>query len=341
MVNALSVTPQMAGVRVFLANLIRELAVQVEEPARIQILCTEENLQALPLPAGVQTLSVGERRGSRVRRVISEIFLTRRWIGDASRTVLLSPSAAASAFVRAPQIVVIQSSLMLPSVRAQLSSVEIPGSIVTRLGHSFLLHWSLRKARAVIAVSNFVAREIVASFPFAEPKLAVVYEGVDRRVFSGPSVAAVGADSPYLLLVGTLYRYKNVDRAIEALAHLRGAADVPPDLRLKVVGKDPDGRQRARLLAVASDVGVGSSIDLVGPVDQRTVRSLYWGAAALVFPSRIESFGLPVLEAMSAGTPVVCSNRGALPEVAGEAAEVVDCDHDAQELAQAVRRVMT
>jgi glycosyltransferase involved in cell wall biosynthesis len=59
-----------------------------------------------------------------------------------------------------------------------------------------------------------------------------------------------------------------------------------------------------------------------------------------LFPSRVESFGLPVLEAMSAGTPVVCSNRGALPEIAGEAGLVVDCD-SVQELAQAARRVVT
>jgi glycosyltransferase involved in cell wall biosynthesis len=273
---------------------------------------------------------------------LAEVVLAGRWIPDDHHTVLLSPSAAATAGVRLPQIVVVQSSLMLPSVRAQLRGSEIPASILKRAGHTLLLRWSLRRARVVVAVSRFVAREITASYPFAAPKLEVVYEGVDRGLFSRPKPGAEGAkrEPPYFLTVGTLYRYKNTDKAIEALACLRDAADVPRDLGLKIVGRDPDGKQKERLEAIAGRFEVTSRVEMLGPVEHSSMSRLYREATGLIYPSRVESFGLPLLEAMSAGTPVVCSSRGALPEIAGDAGLVVDCDN-VEVIAQALRRLVT
>ncbi|MDP9490995.1 MAG: glycosyltransferase family 4 protein [Actinomycetota bacterium] len=167
----------------------------------------------------------------------------------------------------------------------------------TRTYSSFLLPRIVRAAARVIAVSEFTAAEAVELLGADESRLRVVPNGV------GPPFQPEGpaAEGEYALAVGTVEPRKNLPRA--ALAAERAG------IELRVVGPSGWG-----------DVGIES----LGFVDDEELARLYRGAQCLVYPSLYEGFGLPVLEAMACGTPVVTSNSGATAEIAGDAAVLVD-----------------
>ncbi|MGD1997205.1 MAG: glycosyltransferase family 1 protein, partial [Anaerolineae bacterium] len=135
---------------------------------------------------------------------------------------------------------------------------------------------------------------------------------------------------PYVLSVGTLQPRKNYIRLMRAFAELR-----PDGHKLIIAGGE--GWLCEPILAEAEKHG--DRIRMLGFVEESDLPALYRGAALFAFPSLYEGFGLPVLEAMACGVPVVCSNVSSLPEVAGEAALLTD-PHDEEALAEAMQRVL-
>jgi glycosyltransferase involved in cell wall biosynthesis len=163
----------------------------------------------------------------------------------------------------------------------------------------FVVPRSARRAARVLAVSERTKADLIELYRIPEGKIAVTPHGVDLAVGPGER----GADS-YLLFVGAIQQRKNPLAAAEAAAEL--------GLPLVVAGPVRDVRLARELERRGAD--------LRGYVDKRSLADLYRGAAALVLPSRYEGFGLPVLEAMACGTPVVAEPDPALREVAGDAA---------------------
>jgi glycosyltransferase involved in cell wall biosynthesis len=126
---------------------------------------------------------------------------------------------------------------------------------------------------------------------------------------------------PFLLYAGSVRRHKNVPRLVEAFAVAREQLAADPryrDLRLVIIGDTISQYPAVRQAVIRSRVE--AVVRFLGFVDFETLRCFYQNAAAFVFPSRYEGFGLPPLEAMACGTPVVTSNVSSLPEVVGEAA---------------------
>ena len=205
----------------------------------------------------------------------------------------------------------------------------------------------LRAADAIIAVSECTKRDAQRLYGIADSRICVIHEGVhDRFRPCGPdAVASVrqrhGLPARYLLFVGTIEPRKNLAALLEALAVLkRRAVDRggPPEVpKLVIVGKKgwlSDGFfERLRELALGPDVV------LPGFVPDEDLPAVYSGAECFVFPSLYEGFGLPVLEAMACGVPVICSNASSLPEIAGAAALLFDPGEPA-ELAAAIERVL-
>jgi glycosyltransferase involved in cell wall biosynthesis len=194
----------------------------------------------------------------------------------------------------------------------------------------------VRQAGRVVAISESTRRDLLARAPGLDRKLRVIPQGVDSDHWStGPRGGrpTERSDRPYLLCVGNRKRHKNIVAAVETLARLRLTR---PELRLVIVGKsfgESDGvRERAIELDVAEAVEERSE---VGDVELRT---LYRECEVLLFPSLYEGFGLPVLEAMASGAPVVASNRASLPELVADAGLVVDPD-DYEALSVAVGRI--
>ncbi len=179
------------------------------------------------------------------------------------------------------------------------------------------------RARAVITVSRFARDEIATVFGLDAGQMEVIPPGVGEPFSPDadpePARVAFGLERPYVLTVGSLIARKN-------LGALGPAAEA---LRAQGIDLVAAGSGRGYMRPGASPVRE------LGYVDERLLPGLYAGAAAFTLPSLYEGFGLPVLEAMASGAPVVASNRGALPEVCGNAAILVD-PTDATGLAEAI-----
>lgn len=173
-----------------------------------------------------------------------------------------------------------------------------------------------RRAAAVVCVSAFSAAEAVDLLGISDPH--VVHNGVDPRYLDAEpmqaeTLAALGVTAPYVLTAGGVSRRKNLEGLAEAWPRIRAAR---PDLTLVMAG--PEHPKRTALF------GSLDGVRLVGRVRDDQITGLYAAAAAVVVPSLHEGFGLPALEAMAAGVPVVAARRSALPEVVGDAGLLVE-----------------
>ncbi len=230
--------------------------------------------------------------------------------------------------------------MLLKVANGEFGAVPIAPPIASRLFQLSVRF--LRRAGAVVAVSHATARDLVRYLNIAPERLHVIHSGVGGafRPPAAPDVRSaararfgVGA-RPVLLHVGTNWFYKNLEGVIRALAFLQtGNASRDPIL-LKVGERlSPTQRELARSLGVLGHI---RELDFLTSDELQTA---YWGADVLVFPSWWEGFGWPPLEAMASGTPVVCSERGALGEVVGDAAAIVNPE-DPRDIANAIRRVL-
>ncbi|MDP8909562.1 MAG: glycosyltransferase family 4 protein [Chloroflexota bacterium] len=199
---------------------------------------------------------------------------------------------------------------------------------------------SVGQARRVIAISTSTADDLRRWLGLPTRRIDVIplAPAEDVQPVSGETLAAFRRDNgvtiPYVLCVGTLEPRKNLPRLLHAFAAI--ADDVPHQLIL--VG--PEGWLTGELHATLADLRLGDRVRLTGFVDDRNLGAWYSGADLFVFPSLYEGFGLPPLEAMRCGAPVVTSNVSSLPEVVGDAAVTVD-PQDVQGLATAMREVLT
>jgi len=192
---------------------------------------------------------------------------------------------------------------------------------LNRWFHLLLMPRFLRQAEAVIAVSECTRRDAVRLYRLDEQKVRVIYEGVSPR-FRPASPAEMARvrqryrlPERFVLFVGTIEPRKNLSTLLAAFASLR-AQGAPQ--RLVVAGRK--GWRCGAFFARLRELGVEEEVVLPGRVDEADLPALYSAAELFAFPSLYEGFGLPVLEAMACGTPVVCSASSSLPEVAGEAA---------------------
>ncbi|MEI6828786.1 MAG: glycosyltransferase family 1 protein [Synechococcaceae cyanobacterium ELA445] len=183
----------------------------------------------------------------------------------------------------------------------------------------------LRSCRHVLTNSLYTAAEIIRATAIPESRISVVPLGYDRQSFRLASAGAlpdlaglVPPGAPYLLHVGEAYPHKNLERlirAFERLGHL--------ELRLVLAGK-PHPTETLRLRRLVAERGLTDRVLFLPYVPFAQLPDLYRGALAFVYPSLWEGFGLPVLEAMACGTPVLTSPGSGLQEASGEAALLAD-----------------
>jgi glycosyltransferase involved in cell wall biosynthesis len=207
--------------------------------------------------------------------------------------------------------------------------------LAQRLYLDWSTHYSAHGATRVIADSLGTRDDLVKFYKVPTEKISVVYPGRDENLGPAdpaPVLARHGLAAGYLLHVGTLQPRKNLVRLIEAVAALR---ERWPDLVLVLAGRP--GWLAEPILALARQHAAW--VRLLDYVPDTDLAGLYSGARAFVYPSLYEGFGFPVLEAMACGTPVICANTSSLPEVAGDAALLVD-PTDTAALSAAIERVL-
>jgi glycosyltransferase involved in cell wall biosynthesis len=203
---------------------------------------------------------------------------------------------------------------------------------------STLLREALERATRVITASHYTAGQLLAHTSVSQSKLRIIPLGVDPPSLTlspGERLLArerlVGEGNKMILSVGVLQTRKNILNALRALETL------PERYRLILVGGEGYGSETIHESIRRQKLG--PRVQVRGYVALEELRSLYQSASVLLFPSWEEGFGLPVLEAMANGLPVVASRTASLPEVGGEAALYVD-PHDPQDIAEKVRRAV-
>jgi len=194
----------------------------------------------------------------------------------------------------------------------------------------------IRRASHVIATSRNTRKDVVEHLGVPEERTSLVYNGMDCGVFQPR--AGESRNGVYILYVGSERPRKNLGRLFEAFAELKREF---PDLKLVKVG--PSGRstdfRRDVMLRLVS-LGIAADVVFVDYVEESELAEYYRSAALLAYPSLYEGFGLPPLEAMCSGCPVVTTNTSSLPEVVGDAGMMVD-PHDTAAWVEAMRRVLT
>jgi glycosyltransferase involved in cell wall biosynthesis len=187
---------------------------------------------------------------------------------------------------------------------------------------------SVRLANAVIINSESLRSEVKRYLDVEEGKLKLIYEAVDHELFrpgdidlARDQVASFGVTKPFVLFVSSLWPYKNCDGLLRAWALVR---DKLAGRQLAIVGAGRDEKYTASLRSLAAELGIADDVVFVGGVRLEETVDFYRAADVFVYPSLNETFGLPILEAMASGCPVVTSDSSAMPETAGGAAVLAD-----------------
>ncbi|MBN2190238.1 MAG: glycosyltransferase family 4 protein [Candidatus Aureabacteria bacterium] len=199
----------------------------------------------------------------------------------------------------------------------------------------------IRKAKSVITVSDFSRKDIIRKYKIKENKIKTVYNGIDHDFFNNEATAEdknllreAGIKKPFLLSVGSLQPRKNIEGILFALKKIYKSI---PGLRWIITG--PEGWLSAGIHKTFKESPeLHSIINFTGYVQPKMLRALYRNALAMIYVPFYEGFGLPVLEAMACGAPVITSNVTSLPEIAGDAAILAN-PNDTNGISEAVKKV--
>ncbi len=275
-----------------------------------------QTLLALNLPAGVETRIIPFPR-------LWTHFRLGRELAAAPPDTLFIPAHVLPLFHPAASVVTIH----------DLGYLYFPEThpLKSRLYLDLSTRFSAKKARQIIAVSQATRQDLIRHYHISPEKIKVIYHGYDHEFFQPVSgVAELEAirsrykiqPGPYLLFVGTIQPRKNLARLLEAFASLIQDPDFETgetgNLQLILAGQP--GWLRESILKKVAGLQLENRVNLVGYIPDEDLPGLISGAAAFILPSLYEGFGMGVIEAMACGCPVICSNAGSLPEVAGQAA---------------------
>ena len=327
-INATWLATHTGGIRTYVRNLIRALA--TVDPDSDYILYSNVPLPEAGLPDSTRMRRLIVRSGNRLLRIpfATSLALARAGI-DVVHEQIIAP------FVFPSRIVV----TVHDTLHEHYPDFYTPSALrQLRL----LMPITMRRATAVLTDSEFCKREIVQLYRVPPEKVTAVPLAADpmfRRIHDETRIAAVraryGTGERFVLFTGSLKPTKNLKAVVEAYVRLRRAAAMQH--RLVLVG------DKAWVLddifATARASGYADEIIFTGHVADEDLVALYNAADLFVHPSLFEGFGLPPLEAMACGTPVVTANTSAIPEVVGDAALMVD-PHDVEALASAIAMVL-
>lgn len=189
-------------------------------------------------------------------------------------------------------------------------------------GYKLVIWLAVKRAKKIIAVSQYTKKDIINNFKIEANKIKVIYEGAPiwrqkNTKFTGEALfKRFNISKPYLLYVGNAYPHKNLENLVLSFKKLTNNHDM--DLQLILVGQIDYFYKRLRKFA--DDNGICEKIIFTDFVSDEDLLVLYHNAALYIFPSNYEGFGLPPLEAMTCGSPVVSSRASCLPEILGQAA---------------------
>jgi glycosyltransferase involved in cell wall biosynthesis len=336
-VNALATTSYRGGSATYLVNLIK--AISAIDKRNIYYIFTSPLNSGLfdGLGANIVKVVMPLKRDNYFLRILLEQLFIPLSIKKLKIDLLFSPNNIATIFPGCKQVLTMQLPLLIKSVRKLYAPDEI--GWFKKIFFDFILPISLKRSNCVIAVSEDIKKRILGEYPVSRNKIEVIHEGVDLELFKngGRAGPLQNIEKPYILFVSTFYKYKNADKLMMAFAKAKEKYNIRH--KLVYIGGDYCG-QLGQLNTLAEELKVKEAVAFLGPVKHKEIGEYYRSADIFVYPSSVETFGLPVLEAMACGVPVIASNRMSIPEIAGDAGVIVDPDN-VDYLSEALYKIAT
>jgi glycosyltransferase involved in cell wall biosynthesis len=319
------------GIGTYIRNLLTHLA-RIDHETEYILLCREqdsgiaedlgENFRTVPTPSANYSISEQFRIPMSLRREHADLFHAPHYV--------LPPLTHCRAVVTIHDCIHLIFPQYLPSRLARI--------------YARAALWSAaRRADRILTGSEASKNDILRCLKVPAEKVTVIYHAIDDRLMVDPPAAQMALvreryllNDPYVLYVGNIKPHKNVERLIDAFSRLRKQGF--DHLKLLIIGDEIS--KHPRLRREVHRLKLHKHVRFLGFVPVETLAALYRLAGVFVFPSLYEGFGLPPLEAMACGTPVVTSNVSSLPEVVGDAAFLID-PYDPDSIADGMRRVLT
>jgi len=200
----------------------------------------------------------------------------------------------------------------------------------------------LDKSQAVIAVSRATKKDILDNFKIRTDKTFVIYEGISEifkpQLDKNYLKKKFNLNKEYILFIGQLQPRKNLPRLLKAYSQL--ALDFRKKYQLVIVGRSRNQTILRELVSLAARLKIKNQVRFLGYLETKDLPYLYSGATVFIYSSLYEGFGLPILESLACGTPVIASNVSSLPEVLGQAGLLVD-PYNSEEIKLALEKILT
>jgi glycosyltransferase involved in cell wall biosynthesis len=320
------------GIGTYVRNLLRELARQ-DQTTEFVLLCRPEDCAAgAGLGGNFRAVPIRAQPYSAAEQILVPLDLRREGVD-----LFHAPHYTLPPFTPCRSVVTIHDCIHL----------MFPQYLPNRLAWAYArasMWVATHRSDRVLTVSETSKRDILRFFQIPPEKIEVIYNAIDERFWTAPEEEELvrvrdryQLNDPFLLYAGNIKPHKNLERLIDAFHRLR-RSDGFDNLKLVIIGHE--GSRYALLRHAVHRHQLHKHVRFFGFVPDATLAVLYRLASVFVFPSLYEGFGLPPLEAMASGTPVVASNVSSLPEVAGNAALLVD-PQDPDAIAGAIRIVLT
>jgi glycosyltransferase involved in cell wall biosynthesis len=313
LVDTIPIVPDKVGVRVYLDALLK--AIPRERRASIRLVCTRSNIDLYRDFDDYAVTVLPWNTSSRPLRVLTQQVALPLLVARFRPDVLFEPIDHAAIMAPAPIVTSIHSS----HINLHHGHMEGMRKWYNRI-FTTLTAW---RSRRFIAISEYVKQAAIELLDVDPERIDVVHHGgglVERARKNGWSPPDIHERDGSILFVSSLHPHKNADQLIRGYAALRSrVSDVPS---LVIVGKDVNGA-RSRLERLAEDSGVAPWVTFEGRVSDERLLELLASARLMVYPSSLEGFGLPAVEAMQAGVPLIASDKTSVPEIVGDGGRIV------------------
>jgi len=294
--------PMKVGVSVYALNLLLYFKKQANKNTQFRVFLKNRPSDDLPAENSHFTYEVVSGK-----LFWSQIFLPLRLYIKKDIDVFFSPAHYAPRFCPVPSIVTIH----------DLSYIYFPGDFLKKDLYQLhnWTHYSIHHAKKIIAVSKTTKNDIMKAYNVPEESIYIVYNGYEKtHKVREEKFKIEHTSKPYILYVGTLQPRKNITTLIQAFAKFR---ETSPEFKLIVAGKK--GWLFESIFDLVTELGLNNEVYFTDYVTDQQLVFLYKNAFCFVLPSFYEGFGIPILEAMSFGCPVISSFASSLPEIGGDA----------------------
>lgn len=301
------------GIGRYTEELVKNLQ-EIDKKNNYALFCRRQDLDKIPVKENWKKVAADVRHYSLKEQTTLPGIFSREKLD-----LLHVPHFNAPIFYKGKLIVTIHDILWHQFRGPGVTTLPAPLYLIKYLGYRIVTNSAIWRAVQVITPTKAVKNEIVNQFRIPEEKVTVTYEGAPTRfnisIYESKDILVkYKIQKPYLLYVGNLYPHKNVERLVQAIKQVRQRQSIELVI---VCGRDVFWKKFTNFLEKEK---AAEFVSLVGSVPDQELAALYKSAEAFVFPTLSEGFGLPGIEAMSFGTPVVCSGIAVLREVYGGAA---------------------